>query len=135
MLSVAASCVMPFARTVILTQRGISQLLLTRKEEHIHTAPQELLFQTFRLSHHCALLLPFYSFLLILLRVLGQTFCEGKSILYYRNLSSTQCFYEVKGMFAVYSVYRIAIDILCIDSLLLRKTNPFKVELVDNILH
>lgn len=36
---------------------------------------------------------------------------------------------------AVYSVYRIAIDILCIDSLLLRKTNPFKVELVDKILH
>lgn len=26
-----------------------------------------------------------------------------------------------KGIFSVYSVYRIAIDILCIDSLLLRK--------------
>lgn len=45
-----------------------------------------------------------------------------KSILYYRNLSSTQCFYEGKGIFfPVYSVYRIAIDILCIDSLPLRK--------------
>lgn len=58
-----------------------------------------------------------------------------KSILCYRTLSSTQCFYEGKGIFAVYSIYRIAIHILCIDSLLLRKTNPFKVELVDKILH
>lgn len=56
-----------------------------------------------------------------------------KSILYYRNLSSTQCFYEGK-VFAVYSLYRIGIDILCIDPLLLRKTNPFNVELVDKIL-
>lgn len=77
MLAVAASSLLPFARILILTQRGIS-LQLTMEEEPINTAPKELLSQTFSLSHHCALLLPFYLFLLILLRILGQNFCEDK---------------------------------------------------------
>lgn len=77
-LSVAALFLLPFARIIILTQRGISQLLLTMKEEPINTAPKELLFQTFSLPHCCALLLHFYLFILILLRILGQTFCEDE---------------------------------------------------------
>lgn len=76
--AVAALSTVPFARIVILTQRGISQLLLTMKEEQINIAAKELPSQTFSLPHHCALLLPFNLFILILLRVLGQTFCEDE---------------------------------------------------------
>lgn len=57
-----------------------------------------------------------------------------RSILYYRSLFPIQSFYEGRGICAVYSVYRIVIDILCFDSSLLRKKTTCIVELVVEML-
>lgn len=62
MLRVAALSVVAFAGIIIMTQRGTPQLLLPTEGKHIDAAPQELLPKTLRLSHRCALLLPFYLF-------------------------------------------------------------------------